>query len=170
MGQKAITIYTPAATPPHINAEDDAQVYRAVFGQVSGIAASDSQLACSIIDNNTVRMQSGTFSNQGYIICVPGGQTVDFSVQSGTQNMFRIDSIVATFIRGGGNTPDSHTFSVVTGTAAATQTAAQPPTLTQNDLSTGGSMRQEALFNLLIAGTTLQSVTRVANMVGSFYQ
>ena len=36
MGQKAITIYTPDSATPHIYAEDDAQIHRALIGS-SGI-------------------------------------------------------------------------------------------------------------------------------------
>lgn len=64
MAQKAITIYTPPDAAPHIYAEDDAQLYRAIFGR-SGITEGDEMLACSLVDNNTVRLASGTFVNQG---------------------------------------------------------------------------------------------------------
>ena len=61
-------------------------------------------LACSLVDNNTVRLASGTFVNQGYIVCVPGGSYEDLTVESGTQNMYRKDLLVAEFARGGGST------------------------------------------------------------------
>ena len=57
MAQKAITIYTPPDAAPHIYAEDDAQLYRAIFGR-SGITEGDEMLACSLVDNNTVRLAS----------------------------------------------------------------------------------------------------------------
>lgn len=64
MSQKAITIYTPASADPHIYAEDDAQIFRALFGGASGITEADDSLACSIINNNTVRLAPGVYSNQ----------------------------------------------------------------------------------------------------------
>ena len=169
MGQKAITIYTPAASGAHINAEDDAQLNRARFGG-SGITLADNKLALTIVDDNTVRLASGQYSNQGYMISVVGGTTVDLSVESGTAGAYRHDLVVADFVRGGGDTADAHTFHVVTGTEASSAAAAADPTLTQNDLSTGGSQRQEALYRLIISGTTLASVERVANYVGNVYQ
>ena len=170
MGQKAITIYTPATTPPHINAEDDAQVYRAIFGQASGIAEGDSQLACTVVNDNTVRLASGTFVNQGYLVCVPGGQTEDFAIPSGTQAMYRKDLLIAEFTRGGGDVPDTHVFRMLTGTAASSEASAAAPTLVQNDLSAGGSLRQEALYQVLVSGTTISSIMQVARLVGNVYQ
>lgn len=168
MAQKAITIYTPSSAAPHIYAEDDAQVYRAIFGK-SGITEGDEMLACSLIDNNTVRLASGTFVNQGYLICVPGGSYEDLKVDSGTQNLFRKDLVIAEFVRGGGDVADTHVFKVIKGTAAASEGAAVVPRLTQDNLSSGGNKRQEALYQININGLSISSITRVAPYVGSFY-
>ena len=168
MGQKAITIYTPSDSAVHINAEDDAQVHRALIGG-SGITLADNKLACSIIDNNTVRLASGVYSNQGYLVSVVGGTTADLTVVSGTVGAFRKDLVVADFIRGGGDTPDSHVFRVVKGTDAASDDLAADPTLTQNDLAAGGAQRQEALYRLHLNGTVIQSIDRVAPYIGNVY-
>lgn len=168
MAQKAITIYTPTSAAPHIYAEDDAQVYRSIFGK-SGITEGDDMLSCSIVDNNTVRLQSGTFVNQGYLICVPGGSYEDLNVESGTQNLYRKDMIVADFTRGGGEVADSHVLKVLKGTAAASKAAATLPTLVQENLSSGGSCRQEALYQINIDGLSIASIERIAPYVGSYY-
>ncbi len=168
MGMKAITIYTPTTQDPHIFAEDDAQVYRAVFGG-SGITDADNRLAASIIDNNTVRLDSGVYSNQGYLLCIPNSETVDMTIGSGTAGVYRRDLIVAEFVRGGGTTADAHVFKVIAGTQASSEAAAQRPTLTQENIAGNGSTRQEALYEVLISGTSITSVTRIANYVGSFY-
>ena len=169
MGQKAITIYTPSSAGAHIHAEDDAQLNRARFGG-SGIILADNKLACTIVNENTVRLASGQYSNQGYMIAVTGGSTADIAVDSGTAGEFRHDLLVAEFVRGGGDTADTHTFTVIKGTPAGSESAAVDPELVQDDLSTGGSTRQEALYRLIINGTTLARIERVANYVGNVYQ
>lgn len=168
MAQKAITIYTPPADPPHIFAEDDAQVFRAIFGQ-SGITEGDEMLDCSIVDNNTVRLAAGTFVNQGYLVCVPGGSYEDLNIESGTQSMFRKDLVIAEFVRGGGEVPDAHVFRVLKGVPASSEGAAAAPALTAQDLTTGGGTRQEALYRININGLSIASITRIAPFVGSFY-
>ena len=82
MAQKAITIFTPDTEDPHIYAEDDAQVHRAIFGG-SGITDADKRLAATIVDNNTVRLASGLYSNMGYLHVVPAGETLALTIGSG---------------------------------------------------------------------------------------
>ena len=169
MGQKAITIYTPSDATPHIYAEDDAQLHRGMIGG-SGIMLADNNLACTIVNNNTVRLASGLYSNQGYIIVVEGGTTADLSVESGTAGAYRHDLVVSHFTRGSGSTADSHVFEVVRGSDASSASGATDPTLTQDDLTIGGSERSEAVYRLIINGTTIESVERVANYIGNIYQ
>ena len=169
MAQKAITIYTPPTATPHINAEDDAQLHRGVLGG-SGILMADNNLALTKVDDNTVRMASGIFSNQGYLISVQGGTSIDLAIDNGAAGAFRRDLVVAHFTRGGGETADTHVFEVVKGTEAASAAAAVDPTLTQNDLSTGGAERQEPVWRVLISGTSISGVERVTNFVGNVYQ
>lgn len=168
MGQKAITIYTPPSAGAHINAEDDAQLNRALIGG-TGITLADNMLACTKISDNLVRLASGQFSNQGYMLAVQGGTTCDLAVDSGAAGEYRRDLVCAEFIRGGGDTADTHEFVVIKGTAAASSSAAVDPTLTQDDLAQSGSHRQEPLYRLNVNGTTLESIERVANYVGNVY-
>lgn len=169
MAQKAITIYTPTDATPHIFAEDDAQVHRALIGD-SGITLADNLLACTIVNANTVRLASGVYSNQGYLLCVQGGTTADLTVQSGSAGAYRHDLVVAHFHRGGGDTPDTHVFEVLQGADATSAAAAADPALTQDDLKVGGSERMEALYRIIINGTAITAVERVANYIGNVYQ
>ena len=168
MAQKAITIYTPDTEDPHIYAEDDAQVYRAVFGG-SGITDADNRLSASIVGNNAIRLASGVYSNQGYLLCIPAGETLDQTIGSGTAGVYRRDLIVADFQRGGGLQADVHELKVITGVQASSLAEAVAPSLTQDNIASGGSRRQEALYEVVISGTTITSCTRVANYVGGFY-
>lgn len=169
MGQKAITIYTPDTVPPHIYAEDDAQIHRALIGS-SGITLADNQLACTVVNNNTVRLDSGLYSMQGYMIAVQSGTTQDLTVDSGSAGAYRHDLVVADFVRGGGATADAFIFTVVKGTNATSSSGATDPTLTQDNLITGGSHRQEALYRIVISGTEITDIERIAPYIGNVYQ
>lgn len=168
MAQKAITIYTPDTQDPHIYAEDDAQVYRAVFGG-SGITDADNRLSASIVGNNAIRLAAGVYSNQGYLLCIPAGETVDLTIGSGTAGVYRRDLIVADFQRGGGAQADVHELKVIAGAQASSLAEAVAPSLTQDNIASGGSRRQEALYEVIISGTSITSCMRVANYVGGFY-
>lgn len=169
---KALTIYTPPTEDGHIYADDDAQIYRAIFGgEGTGIADADNMLSAQITDNNTVTLSSGVFFNQGFAIVIPYGETLALSVGSGTQGKYRVDQIVASFARGGGTTADEHIFEVLTGTEADTLAAARAAkaTLNNDDLRAGGMERQSALYDIVISGTTISAIERVAPYIGSFY-
>ena len=169
MGQKKITVYTPASAEPHIFAEDDAQMHRGVF-PASGILESDERLACTIVDNNTVRLASGMYSNQGHLICVPGGETEDLTIISGTGGAYRKDLIVADFTRGGGDTADDHVFRVLTGTEAASLEGAQDPALEQDNLAVGGAHRQEALYRVTLFGVQIITIERLTDIIAAHAQ
>lgn len=169
MAQKAITIYTPDSAAPHIYAEDDAQIHRALIGS-SGITLADNQLACTVVNDNKVRLASGLYSMQGYMLAVQAGTTEDLTVDSGSVGAYRHDLVVADFLRGGGDTADTFEFKVLKGTNANSASAATDPALVQNDLPTGGSHRQEVLYRLVINGTEIGAVERVAPYIGNVYQ
>lgn len=168
MAQKEITVFTPDGEAPHIYAEDDAQVHRAIFGG-SGITDADERLAATIVDNNTIRLASGLYCNQGYLHVVPAGETLALTIGSGTAGVFRRDLIASEFIRGGGSVADTLQFKVIAGEEASSLAEAQRPSLTQDSIAAGGSTRQEALYEVIISGTTITAVNRVADYVGSFY-
>ena len=82
----------------------------------------------------------------------------------------RNDLVVAEYVIGGGDTSDTHVLKVIKGTQTAG--AATDPTLEQDSLITGtsGDKRQEPLFRLTLAGTTLSgTITRIADYIGSYY-
>ena len=161
MGQKALTIYTPSSAEPHITAEDDAFIFNSIFKGESGILGS---LACVKIDTSTVRLSGGGVIYNGRILWIPTGQTLDLSIVGGV-----INRIVAEFTAGGGDTADTLEFKVVQGTEASSLNDAQRPTLTQNNIAAGGAKRQEALYEVVISGTTITEVNRIADYIGSFY-
>lgn len=169
MSQKAINIYTPSSAAPHIYAEDEAQTNRARFGG-SGITLADNLLALTMLGPTSLQLASGQYSNQGYMISVPGGDTEGFTVDPGTAGAYRRDLLVAHFTRGGGNTADTHYFEIVKGTEAGSADAAQDPTIPDDDLSAGGSERSEILYRIHIDGTGITRLERVAPYIGNIYQ
>lgn len=169
MGMKAINIYTPDTATPHIYAEDDAQIYRSLIGS-SGITLADNQLACTIVNDNTVRLASGLYSMQGYMLAVQSGTSQDLTVDSGSAGAYRHDLIVADFVRGGGNDADQYEFKIVKGANATSAAAALDPAITQDDLTQGGSHRQEIVYRLIINGTEIAEAQKVAPFIGNVYQ
>lgn len=160
MGQKAITIYTPDGTAAHIAAEDDAFIHRCVLRGASGILGS---LSCVKVDDNTVRLSGGGFSNKGYILRIPDGETLELTIDSGTAGYNRIDTVAAVFTKGGGEIADTHTFAVIKGTPVTGTPSA--PSLTASSLLSPGHVNQAAVFHVRITGSEITSVSRVASLL-----
>lgn len=170
MAQKAITIYTAAGEAPHIAASDDAAIFRAVFGSASGITDADNRMACTRVNDTTVKIDTGVLSNQGFMLRVDA--PIDLAVDMGQAGYFRRDLVVAEYVIGGGLTSDTHVIKIIKGTQTTTEATAADPALVQDDLTTGsaGNKRQEPLYRLKISGTTLGVVVeRIAPYIGGFY-
>lgn len=168
MAQKAITIYTKPEDPAHITAGDDAAIYRAILGSASGITEADDQLACARVNDTSVSIAKGVFSNQGFLLRVDAPITL--AVDVGQAGFNRNDLVVAEYVVGGGATSDVHVLKVIKGTQTAG--AASDPTLEQDDLTaaTAGDKRQEPLYRLKLSGTSLSgTIDRLAGYVGSYY-
>lgn len=157
MGQKAITIYTPDGETPHISADDDAFIYRTIFGAESGILGG---LTCMKSSGNSLRLTGGGVMNRGRILRIPDGEEVELTVANGTAGYRRYDSVIAELIKGGGDTADIFRIRLLTGAPAAD--APQAPSLTKSSLLNQGDCHQVELFRVLIEGTDISSVNRVA--------
>lgn len=156
MSEKAITIYTPSSSSPHITAEDDAFIYDSLCGKTSCILGS---LTCAKKDNNTVTLSGGGVSNQGYVLRIPGEDTHDLTILSGSAGVKRHDLVVAEFTKGGGDTADIHTFKIITGTASALPF---DPDIVEATILNTGDVNQLVLFRVILDGIEISAIEQVA--------
>ena len=161
MSYKAITIYTPAGSDPHIAAEDDAFIYDSIFACTSGRLGG---LKCERMNNNTVRLSGGGAANRGYILRVSAGNSHDLTISSGTQKYTRHDLVVARFTRGGSDTADVHEFAVVEGVAS--DSPVDPP-LTTSELMMYGDVNEVALFRVVVRELEIVSVEPLGRDLGN---
>lgn len=156
MSSKAITIYTPPGSTPHIAAQDDAFIYDSLLGGRSGILG---ELVCQRIDDSTVRLYGGGASNMGFILWVPSGEYCELNVPNGSQGLGRHDIVAAQFTKGDGAAPDEHEFVIVQGAAAAEPT---DPLMTTSTLLNAGDVNQLALFRIVHSGLSVTAVEPIA--------
>lgn len=162
MSQKAVVINLTEDAEPNFYAEDMASIINGLLGDVSGILPTGERLTASKVDNNTVRIASGDYSNQGYILRIPGGETIDLKIGNGTQDLKRYDLIVAEFSRSASG--EKHVLKVIQGVPALNPAV---PNLTEGDLNCGAELRQEAVYKITVNGLTLVSIERIAKTIGS---
>lgn len=161
MAYKAITIYTPTGTEPHIAAQDDAFIYDSLLAGNSGLLGS---LTCTKQDDNTVVLSGGGVSNSGFIMYVPEGDSCELLIENGAQGLVRHDIIVARFTKGGGETPDQHCFAVIKGIAGS---SGEDPAVTDSDLTSFGDIRELALFRVVVDGIGISSIEQIANQAAA---
>lgn len=160
MAQKAV-IYNPLpGVEPYVYAEDFASIINGLLAGHSGILPTGEKLSAVKINDNLIRISDGDYSNQGYVIRIPGGETLDIPIESGYQGLNRIDLIISEFFRT--EQGDSHEIKVIKGVAA---TVPIQPQLTQGDLNDGARLRQEALYRVKITNTTITSLEAIAPVI-----
>lgn len=159
--ERGININSIAPEQKYEYAEDRGAIYQGIFGQ-SGILNIAEKLDCTKYSNNEVRMASGDYINQGYQIRIPFGETRAFEIENGTIGQKRHDLIIAEFERVS-QLKDAHSFKVIKGTSNSTNP--QDPALTQQDLNAGGTLRQEALYRIVLDGIEITGIERVADYI-----
>ncbi len=161
MSYKAITIYTPEGSEPHITAADDAFIHHSLAGGRSGVLG---QLECTRVDDTTVRLGGGGASNRGYVIYIPEGSSCDLTVDIGTQSLQRYDLVAAEFTKGGDGTADTHVLRIIKGTASAQPT---DPQLTADYPIAAGDVCQLALFRVVLSGLAIERIEPVAPVLNT---
>lgn len=145
-----------------VTAAIDAYLFDALYG-AEGILNKGQKMEASIINNNTVRLADGLLINQGHFLRIKPGMYEDLAIENGSQNTKRCDSIVAEFsIDEDGET---HEIKVIKGVEGPSETV---PSLTRDDLESGGSTRQLELYRVHINGINISDVEQIAQTVRSF--
>lgn len=162
-GLKALNINTPPEAEPHIYAEDDAAIYKAIFG---GDGVSTIRQACkaTVLSNNKVRIADGVLCVDGHMARIPYGEYEDCEIMNGQSGKNRNDIIVAKFETTGTGGIDTMTCEVIQGTAGET---AVDPELTQDDIYAGGKVREYPLYRVKIEGLNITAVERMFEIIPS---
>ena len=162
-GLKALNINTPPEAEPHIYAEDDAAIYKAIFG---GDGVSTIRQACkaTVLSNNKVRIADGVLCVDGHMARIPYGEYEDCEIMNGQSGKNRNDIIVAKFETTGTGGIDTMTCEVIQGTAGET---AVDPELTQDDIYAGGKVREYPLYRVKIEGLSITAVERMFENIPS---
>lgn len=160
-GFKGITVNTAPEMEPHIYAEDDAAIYQTIFGK-DGVSTIGQQCAVTVISNNKVRVADGVICVGGHFGRIPYGEYVDCEIQNGKTGVNRNDIIVAKFETTGAGGIDNFTCEVIQGTAGSTAT---DPEISENDLYSGGTVREFPLYRVKLEGISIVSVDKLFNIV-----
>ena len=151
---KGLTIDTIPTASAHIYAYDQSLIYDSMTG---GDAVHElfSNLSATTVSANEVRIAAGVLSIQGHFAYVAYGTTESFTIENGQTGYNRKDLLCAKFERASG----IDSFSLVTVKGTATTGTATRPTYIAQDLTQGGTVRLFPLYEVLLTGLTITSVT-----------
>lgn len=156
-GLKGITCNTSVEQEPHIYAEDDAAIFKAIFGK-DRVSSIGQQCKATILSNNKVRIADGVLCVDGHFARIPYGEYVDCEIENGQSGKNRNDIIIAKFETTGTGGIDKMTCEVKKGTAG---TSATDPSLTQEDIYQGGKIREFPLYRVKIEGLNIVGVDQL---------
>ena len=162
-GLRALNINTPPEAEPHIYAEDDAAIYKAIFGG-DGVSTIGQACKATVLSNNRVRIADGVLCVDGHMARIPYGEYEDCEIMNGQSGKNRNDIIVAKFETTGTGGIDTMTCEVIQGTAGET---AVDPELTQDDIYAGGKVREYPLYRVKIEGLSITAVEQMFEIIPS---
>ena len=162
-GLKALNINTPPEAEPHIYAEDDAAIYKAIFGG-DGVSTIGQACKATVLSNNKVRIADGVLCVDGHMARIPYGEYEDCEIMNGQSGKNRNDIIVAKFETTGTGGIDTMTCEAIHGTAGET---AVDPELTQDDIYAGGKVREYPLYRVKIEGLSITAVEQMFEIIPS---
>lgn len=157
---KGITVNTAPEAEPHIYAEDDAAIYQAIFGG-DGVSTIGQACKATVLSNNKVRIADGVICVGGHMARIPYGEYCDCEIANGQSGKNRNDIIVAKFLTTGTGGIDTMTCEVKEGVA---DTTAADPALTQDDVYTGGKIRECPLYRVKIEGLSIVAVEQLFDL------
>ena len=151
---KGLTIDTIPTASAHIYAYDQSLIYDSMTG---GDAVHDlfSNLSATTVSANEVRIAAGVLSIQGHFAYVSYGTTESFTIENGQTGYNRKDLLCAKFER----VSNIDSFSLVTVKGTATTGNPTRPIYTAQDLTQGGTVRLFPLYEVLLTGLSVTSVT-----------
>ena len=153
-GLKEITVNTAPEAEPHIYAEDDAAIYKAIFGG-DGVSSIGQACKATVLSNNKIRIADGVLCVDGHMARIPYGEYEDCEIANGQSGKNRNDIIVARFSTTGTGGIDTMTCEVIQGSAGST---AVDPKLTQDDIYKGGKIKEYPLYRVKIEGLNIVAV------------
>lgn len=168
MAQKAIHVNLAPTDPKNIAAGDDAAILSGIIGSAlassSGILAFGERLNLSKVTDNSVKVSSGIYLNQGHAVRVTSDEVL--TVLSGTQGKQRIDLIVSEYRKGAER--DTHVIKTIQGSLFDADPEA--PSLQAENLHGAGTVRQEEIGRIVFNGTSIASVAKTAKTISGLVE
>lgn len=135
----------------HITSDDVRTFNAYTLGTADYLLPSNDELALTVIDNHTVKLDSGDILMQGIHARIPYGTSETIYLEPGTAGYKRIDLIIARYENDGDI--EQVTFEVLQGESTTGDPVA--PTPTAGDLLHGDTLHEMALYSITFDGVLI---------------
>lgn len=149
-----------------VSARDDAFIYNAIIGE-SGVYSYGNKLEHTVISANIIRIKDGIVQVQGRNFIIYPSETIDVSIDNGTQGMKRNDIIVVEFERT--SSKETISIKVIKGTAISGGNPTDP-ILVQEDTLASGIKYQMPLYRVRINGINVDGVDDLRKYISSLHK
>lgn len=159
-----VHLVTGYAGTEHIKSADQGSFNAAFFGTGQHVLQIGSQIAASIINNNTVRIQDGDILMYGRHIRMDAYE--DVTIQTGTAGTKRIDLIVMQYEKDADDGTEMAFLKVIQGE----ETPGTPtiPEYTDGNILNGATLNQMPLYKVTINGVVLSTVTQLFTTIPTY--
>lgn len=158
-----MNIITGYRAEPHITAQQDRNVNMGIFGSGTYIVDMGSKLAATVVSANEITIADGLLIAEGCTAEIERGTSESLEIANGSQGMLRTDLIVARYTKASGTGVEDMQLAVITGTAAASNPA--DPSYNTGSIAAGDTLVDFPLYRVSLNGITIQTVTRIPNIV-----
>lgn len=153
-------LVTGRAGSAHINSDMVGRFNAGVVGSDSYILDTQDNLACTVVDNNNITIETGDAIVQGRHVTNESPETL--TIQSGGQNVSRYDLIVIRYTNSGGI--ESASLAVITGTPSASPT---DPAYNNGSILDGETAVDIPLYRVVIDGLNIDHIDTLAETIGA---
>ena len=158
-----MNIITGYRGEPHITGQQDRDINMSIFGAGLHIMDIGSKMAATIVSANEITIADGLLIADGCAAEISRGTSESMEIENGSQGMQRIDLIVARYTMVAGTGVEDMELAVITGTPAESSPAV--PAYTSGSIENGDALVEFPLYRVDINGITIESVTRIPNIV-----
>ena len=147
-----------------VTAESDGSLYASFIGKDSYITKTGTQFEATVQSNNSIKIDSGDAVLNGRHFWISADDSEIVTINSGTSGYNRIDLICIQYEKGT-NGVETGSLVVVQGT----ETSGTPiaPGYTDGDILSGDTLKQYPLYEVLIEGINITSVTKLFDTVSN---
>ena len=147
-----IHLVTGHADSAHVTADDAGSLNIGLADAGRYVLNIGKKFACTATTNNNLRIEDGDILMQGRHIRIEAGETVNLTLENGTQGQYRNDLVVCRYTKEASGVEKAE-LAVIKGTPATSNP--EDPAYTAGDIQGGDLLAEMPLYRIPLDGITV---------------